>query len=122
MPRFMLLLHDDPSAWASVSPDQMQTIIQKYVAWGAKLRASGMLHSSDKLTDDRGKVVRGNNGQVRVTDGPFIEAKEVLGGYWMLEADSKEELVKWAQRCPAQKGDVIEIRQIFDCASLAIEK
>jgi hypothetical protein len=46
----------------------------------------------------------------------------VLGGYWMLEADSKEELVKWAQRCPAQKGDVIEIRQIFDLADLGIEK
>ena len=61
-------------------------------------------------------------GKPVVTDGPFIEAKEVLGGYWMLEADSKEELVKWAQRCPAQKGDMIEIRQIFDCASLANKK
>lgn len=62
------------------------------------------------------------DGKPVVTDGPFIEAKEVLGGYWMLEADSKEELVKWAQRCPAQKGDVIEIRQVFDCASLVVEK
>ncbi len=61
-------------------------------------------------------------GKPVVTDGPFIEAKEVLGGYWMLEADSKEELVKWAQRCPALKGDIIEIRQIFDCASLANKK
>jgi len=57
-----------------------------------------------------------------VTDGPFIEAKEVLGGYWMVEANSKEELVKWAQRCPADLGDVIEIRQIFDVADLEIKK
>jgi hypothetical protein len=46
----------------------------------------------------------------------------VLGGYWMVEASSKEELVKWAQRCPADEGDVIEIRQIFDEADFAIKK
>ena len=53
-------------------------------------------------------------GKTSVTDGPFIEAKEVLGGYWLLEAPSKEEVVKWAQRCPADEGDIIEIRQIFE--------
>ena len=52
-------------------------------------------------------------GKASVTDGPFIETKEVLGGYWMVEADSKEEVLKWAQKCPAEDGDVIEIRQIF---------
>jgi hypothetical protein len=55
-------------------------------------------------------------GKVSVTDGPFIEAKEVLGGYWMVEAPSKDEVLKWAKRCPADEGDVIEIRQIFDAA------
>lgn len=54
------------------------------------------------------------NGKSTVTDGPLIEAKEVLGGYWMFEAPSKEEVVKWAQKCPAQDGDIIEIRQIFE--------
>ena len=52
-------------------------------------------------------------GKPSVTDGPFIETKEVLGGYWLVEAPSKEEVVKWAQRCPAQEGDTIEIRQVF---------
>jgi len=52
-------------------------------------------------------------GKPSVTDGPFIEAKEVLGGYWLVEAPSKEDVVKWAQRCPADEGDTIEIRQIF---------
>ena len=61
-------------------------------------------------------------GKPTVTDGPLIEAKEVLGGYWMVEANSKEELVKWAQRCPADLGDVIEIRQIWDAAYFAIKK
>jgi hypothetical protein len=53
-------------------------------------------------------------GKPTVTDGPFIETREVLGGYWLLEAPSKEEVVKWAQKCPAQEGDIIEVRQIFD--------
>ncbi len=57
-----------------------------------------------------------------MTDKPLREAKEVLGGYWMVEASSKEELVKWAQRCPADPGDVIEIRQIFDVADFAVKK
>jgi hypothetical protein len=57
-----------------------------------------------------------------VTDGPFIESKEVLGGYWLVEAPSKEEVVKWAQRCPADPGDVIEIRRIFGEADFAIKQ
>jgi hypothetical protein len=61
-----------------------------------------------------GARVSFTKGKTTVTDGPFIETKEVLGGYWMLEAPSKEEVVKWAQKCPAQEGDIIEVRQIFD--------
>jgi hypothetical protein len=64
----------------------------------------------------KGARVSFGKGKPVVTDGPFIESKEVLGGYWHVEADSKEQLVKWAQRCPAGPGDVIEIRQIFDLA------
>jgi hypothetical protein len=58
----------------------------------------------------------------RVLAFAFIETTEVLGGYWLMEANSKEELVKWAQRCPADEGDVIEIRQIFDEADFVIKK
>jgi hypothetical protein len=63
-----------------------------------------------------------DKGKPTVTDGPFIETKEVLGGYWLLEAKSKDEVVKWAQRCPADEGDVIEIRQIFELEDFAIKK
>jgi len=69
-----------------------------------------------------GARVSFGKGKPTVTDGPFIETKEVLGGYWMVEAGSKEELVKWAQRCPADPGDVIEIRQIFEVEEFAIKK
>lgn len=61
----------------------------------------------------KGARVSFGKGKPFVIDGPFIETKEVLGGYWLVEASSKEEVVKWAQRCPADEGDIIEIRQIF---------
>ena len=60
-----------------------------------------------------GARVSFRKGKPSVTDGPFIETKEVLGGYWLVEAPSKAEVVKWAQRCPAAEGDTIEIRQVF---------
>ena len=69
-----------------------------------------------------GARVSFSKGKPTLVDGPFIESKEVLGGYWMVEAKSKEEVVKWAQRCPADDGDVIEIRQIFDAADFAVKK
>jgi hypothetical protein len=69
-----------------------------------------------------GARVSFSNGKTMVTDGPFIETKEVLGGYWLIEAPSKAEVVQWTQRCPAEEGDVIEIRQVFDEADFAIKK
>lgn len=60
-----------------------------------------------------GARVSFTKGRASVIDGPFIETKEVVGGYWLVEAPSKEEVVKWAQRCPAEDGDTIEIRQVF---------
>jgi hypothetical protein len=69
-----------------------------------------------------GARVSYSKGKPVVTDGPYIETKEVLGGYWHVEAKSKEELVEWAQRCPAEPGDVIEIRQIFDLSDFEIKK
>ena len=69
-----------------------------------------------------GARVSFSKGKPTLIDGPFIEVKEVLGGYWIVEAKSKEEVVKWAQRCPADDGDVIEIRQIFEAADFAIKK
>lgn len=67
----------------------------------------------------KGARVTFANGKPSVTDGLFIEPKDVLGGYWLLEASSKDEVLKWAQRCPAEEGDTIEIRQVFEPADFA---
>lgn len=65
-----------------------------------------------------------HNGKTIVTDGPFIEAKEVVGGYWLIDVSTKEEAVEWAKRCPAVRNDsgaVIEVRQIFDTSEFPEE-
>ena len=55
-------------------------------------------------------------GKPVVTDGPFIEAKEVIGGYWMIEVGSKQEAIEWARKCPASNSDIIELRQVQEMA------
>jgi hypothetical protein len=67
----------------------------------------------------KGARVSFAKGKTSVIDGPFIETKEVVGGYWLVEAPSKEEVVKWVQRCPAEEGDTIEIRQVFGAEDFA---
>ena len=80
-----------------------------------ELAKAGALIALDGLHPvSRGARVAFSGGKPRVTDGPFTEAKEVVGGYWMIEAKSKEEAVGWARRCPAEDGDVIEVRQVFE--------
>src|SRR5262245_114609 len=62
----------------------------------------------------KGARISFSSGKATVTDGPFVEVKEVLGGYWMLNAKSKEEVVNWMKKCPADPDDILEIRQVFD--------
>jgi len=113
MPKYMLLLHDNPNAFANISPEAMQKIIEKYIAWGKKLREAGVMRAGDKLTDEPGRVMRRKDGQVHVTDGPYSESKELLGGYYMIEAETYDKAVELARDCPQlEYGGAIEVRQV----------
>ena len=76
MAKYMLLLHDEPQAFAKISPEDMQKVVQKYIAWGKSLRERGIHKGSDKLTDEPGRVMRLKTGEVRVTDGRDNEEKQ----------------------------------------------
>jgi hypothetical protein len=78
------------------------------------IKAGVMLTGEGLHPPSKGARVSFGGGAPKVTDGPFSEAKEVIGGYWMIQAKSKAEAVEWARRCPAAPGDVIEIRQVFE--------
>ena len=113
MPKYVLLLHDAPDAYRGLSPEQMQQVIQKYVAWGDGLRNAGVLEGGQKLADEPGRILKGRNGQVRVTDGPYSETKEVLGGYYIVAAGSYDQAVDLARSCPHfEFGGTIEVREI----------
>ena len=83
--------------------------------YNEELGKAGALVSLDGLHPlAKGARVSYSGGKPTVTDGPFVETNEVLGGYWMINVGSKEEAVAWASRVPAADGDVIEVRQVFE--------
>jgi hypothetical protein len=84
-------------------------------AYNDELTKAGVLLALDGLhPSSKGARVSFAGGKGTVTDGPFTEAKELIGGYWLIQAKSKDEAVQWATRCPAADGDVIEVRQVFE--------
>ena len=113
MPNYMLLLHGDPAAYQKLSPEEAQKALQKFIAWREKLRGKKVLIGSARLKDDGGKVVRGA-GQPRVTDGPYTETKEVLGGYFAIEARNYDAAVAECRDCPhLEYGGTIEVREVL---------
>jgi hypothetical protein len=89
--------------------------VAKMMKFNEELAKAGALVGLDGLHPvSKGARVKFANKAPLVTDGPFVESKEVIGGYWIIQAKSKEEAVEWGKRCPAADGDVIEIRQIFE--------
>jgi hypothetical protein len=96
--------------------------VAKMMTYNEALAKAGALISLDGLQPTvKGARVSFSGGNPRVSNGPFTEAKEVLGGYWMIQVKSKEEAVEWARRCPAQDGDVIEVRQVFEMSDFPPE-
>lgn len=112
--RFMMLMYPgidvDAAAWEPRAED-----IAAMTRYNEELTRAGVLLSLDGLRPPAdGARVRFSGGTPAVTDGPFAEAKEVVGGYWLIQAASKEEAVEWATRCPAGEDDMIEVRRVFE--------
>lgn len=110
MPEFLLLLHDEPTRFAKMSPEEMQKATEKYMAWTKKPFYKG----GKRLTPDLGRVIHANNGKPRSTDGPYSETKEVLGGFYTIEASSYDEAVQLSLSHPhLEYGGTIEVRQVW---------
>src|SRR5579872_4236636 len=96
--------------------------VEEMRKFNAELIKAGALISVEGLHPlTKGTRVVFSGGNVKATDGPFVEAKEVVGGYWMIQVKSKEEAVNWMKRCPAEDGDVIEIRQVFEMSDFSAD-
>jgi hypothetical protein len=112
MPQFILLPFDPPGPFEELGPEEMQRIIQRYTSWTAKLRKQGRLKAADKLRHGEGKVLRGAGKKMTVTDGPYVETKEVVGGFWIIEAADYDEAVRLAADCPHLDYGTLSIRAI----------
>ncbi|MGH7518276.1 MAG: YciI family protein [Gemmatimonadales bacterium] len=111
--RFMMLMI--PKGYEGAAPGTMPDAkaVAAMMKYNESLQKAGVLLALDGLhPPSMGARVSFSGGKPKVTDGPFAEAKEVLGGYWMIQVKSKEEAVEWASRCPASDNEVIEVRQV----------
>ena len=115
--RFMMLMI--PKGYEKAAPGTMPDAegVAAMMKYNESLHKAGVLLALDGLhPPSMGARVSFSRGRPKVTDGPFAEAKEVLGGYWMIQVKSKEEAVEWASRCPASDNETIEVRQVFEMA------
>jgi hypothetical protein len=94
--------------------------VRRMGAFNEQMRSAGVLLTLDGLTPPAaGARVSFAGGKPMVTDGPFAETKEAVGGFWMIRVDSQQEAIEWAKRCPAAPGDVIEIRRVHEAEDFA---
>lgn len=118
--RFMMMMIPEVyqgSRIRDLKPDFAPDVddVEKMTKYNEALTKAGALISLDGLhPPTTGARVSFAGGKPKVTDGPYTESKEVLGGYWVIRVKSREEAIDWAKRVPARSGDVIEVRQIFD--------
>ena len=112
--RFMMLLPAPVDALEKCAvPDK--DLVHAMRKYDAELRKAGVLLAQEGLhPTSKGSRVRISGGKPVVTDGPFAETKEVIAGFWIIQASSKEEAIEWAKRCPLPECGVIEIRQVFE--------
>lgn len=116
--RFMMLMI--PRGYESAPPGTVPDDVERVAAmmkFNESLQKAGVLLALDGLhPPSMGARVSFESGKPQVRDGPFAEAKEVLGGYWMIQVKSKEEAIAWASRCPAAPNEIIEIRRVLEFA------
>src|ERR1700727_3025574 len=113
--RFMMLMI--PAGYETAAPDALPPVeaIAAMMKYNEALKQAGVLITLDGLhPPSAGARVSFAGGKPVVTDGPFTESKEVLGGYWMIDVKSREGGIAWARRCPASETDIIEIRQVHE--------
>jgi hypothetical protein len=118
--RFMLFMYPGESYEGQVEPSVEDVAAMS--KFNEELTQAGVLLSLDGLHPaSEGARVRFSGGKGTVTDGPFAEAKELVGGYWLIQAKSKEEAVEWATRVPAGDGDMVEVRRVYEMSDFSPE-
>src|ERR1700687_1526786 len=120
--RFMMIMKPNVSEADWEPSPEVVAAMSTMSKYNDELTKAGVLLTHDGLQSPaKGARVSFAGGKATITDGPFAEAKEIIGGYWMIEAKSRDEAVQWASRCPAADGDIIEVRQVYEMSDFPIE-
>jgi hypothetical protein len=111
--QYMLLIYDDEQAWANLSEAERNGLYGEYGAFTKELREKGALVAGEQLQSTAAATtVRIRKGDQLVTDGPFAETKEQLGGYYVIEVESVDEALEWASKIPSARYGSIEVRPV----------
>jgi hypothetical protein len=111
--RYMLLIYADESGRSNISEEDQQAQMAKWFGYTEEMRAAGVSDQGDALQPTAtATCVRDNDGEPLVTDGPFAETKEQLGGFYLLDVADLDEAIKWAHKCPGAAAGTIELRPI----------
>jgi hypothetical protein len=113
--RYALLICTDESALAAASPQEMATMLEAYAAFGTEMAARGVLQGGERLrpTTDA-TTVRVSGGEVLVSDGPFAETKEQMGGFYLIDCKDLDEAIEIASKVPAAAHGTVEVRPIWE--------
>ena len=109
--RFMVIVKADKHSEAGILPDEK--ILTEMGKFNEELAKAGVILAAEGLhASSKGVRVKFDGKKRIVRDGPFTEAKEIVGGYWMIQVKSREEAIEWAKRCPGSDNELIEVRQV----------
>ena len=112
--QFMLLIYDDQQVWQGLSEEERNAVMGEYFAYTDQLREAGAFVAADALQPiGTATTVRVRDGEQLLTDGPFAETKEQLGGYYVVDVDTIDEAIQWAAKIPSARLGSIEVRPVM---------
>jgi hypothetical protein len=111
--QYLLLIYSEPGEWESLPEEERDALYEEYLTLSRDLRERDALVSANELQPiAAATTVRVRDGETEVTDGPFAETKEALGGYYLIETESLDEAIEWAARIPTARRGMVEVRPV----------
>ena len=112
--QYLLTLYSEESGWEKMTPEQQKQGVAAYMAYSDALKSAGAYVGSNRLRPSAtATTVRTTNGKTQVLDGPFVDSKEQLGGYFLIDVPDLDAAMSWAGKCPGAQHGVVEVRAIW---------
>jgi hypothetical protein len=112
--QYLLMLHSEEAGWERMTKEQQEQGYAAYMAYTEALKQAGALRSSNRLRpSSAATTVRVTNGKPQVLDGPYVESKEQIGGYYLIDVADLDAAISWAARCPGASHGTVEVRPVW---------